>query len=180
MVESFKATLEETVEATLLLHVIDANSPDMLEQIEAVEKVLNEIGADVPTLRVYNKIDASGDTAKIIYHKPNQPERVYVSAHSGDGIELLRQAVHEALMGDLQRFEVKLQPSHGKFRTQLYNLNVIESEHYADDGELTVIVRMAPEKLAQLIHQAHLPLDLLLGEAAKQFERPLEAFEIRD
>lgn len=180
LVESFKATLEETLEATLLLHVIDASSPDMLEQIEAVEKVLHEIGADVPTLRVYNKIDASGDAAKIIYHQPHQPERVYVSAHSGEGIELLRQAVHEALMGDLKRFEVKLQPSHGKFRTQLYNLNVIENEHYDEQGQLTVTVRMAPEKLAQLIRQAHLPLELLLGDAAKQFERPLEAFEIRD
>src|SRR5690606_6437029 len=57
LVESFKATLEETVEATLLLHVIDSSSPEMLEQIEAVEKVLKEIGANVPILQVYNKID---------------------------------------------------------------------------------------------------------------------------
>ena len=59
LVESFKATLEETLEATLLLHVIDSSSPNMDEQIEAVESVLKEIGADAPILHVYNKIDLS-------------------------------------------------------------------------------------------------------------------------
>ena len=87
---------------TLLLHVIDSSSPEMLEQIEAVEKVLKEIGADVPILQVYNKIDCSGEEAKIIYRRPGEPERVYVSAHTGEGIDLLRKAVHESLMGQLQ------------------------------------------------------------------------------
>lgn len=67
----------------MLLHVIDSSTPDMMEQIDAVESVLKEIGADVPVLRVYNKIDVSGEAAKIIYAKPHMPERVYVSAHSG-------------------------------------------------------------------------------------------------
>jgi GTPases len=61
----------------------------MMEQIEAVEKVLKEIGVDVPILRVYNKIDVSGEDPKIIYGKPHQPERVYVSAHSGKGLTLI-------------------------------------------------------------------------------------------
>ncbi|MFW1817710.1 GTPase HflX, partial [Acinetobacter guillouiae] len=87
LVESFKATLEETLEATLLLHIIDSSSPDVMEQIDAVETVLNEIGADVPILRVYNKIDQSGEEAKIIYAKPHQPERVYVSAHTQQGLD---------------------------------------------------------------------------------------------
>lgn len=64
--------------------------------------MLKEIGADVPILRVYNKIDVSGETAKIIYDKPHQPDRVYVSAHSGQGLDLLKQAVHECLMGQIQ------------------------------------------------------------------------------
>src|SRR5690606_27337321 len=119
---------------TLLLHVIDSSSPDMLEQIDAVEKVLKEIGVDVPVLRVYNKIDSSNEDAKIIYAAPNQPERVYVSAHSGQGLDLLRKAVHESLMGNIQRFELKLNASHGKLRNQLYSLNVIQSEHYDEQG----------------------------------------------
>lgn len=130
LVESFKATLEETLEATLLLHVIDSSSPDVEEQIEAVEKVLKEIGADIPILRVYNKIDQSGEDAKIIYAKPHVPDRVYVSAHSSQGLNLLRQAVQECLMGHIQSFDLVLKPEYGKLKNQLYTLNVIQSEQY--------------------------------------------------
>ena len=179
LVESFKATLEETLEATLLLHVIDSSSPDMLEQIEAVEKVLKEIGVDVPILRVYNKIDQSGEDAKIIYAKPHLPDRVYVSAHSKQGLGLLRQAVQECLMGHIQSFDVVLKPEYGKLRTQLYALNVIQSENYDDEGNLNLRVNIAPHKLEQLIKQAHLPIDEILGKKAKIFERKLEEFEIK-
>ena len=178
LVESFKATLEETLEATLLLHVIDSSSPDMLEQIEAVETVLKEIGADVPILRVYNKIDRSGDEAKIIYAAPDEPERVYVSAHTGQGLDLLRQAVQECLMGQIQSFELTLKPQYGKLRTQLYSLNVIQSEHYDDEGNLILEIIIAPQKLKELIQKLNLSLDEILGERASQFKRPLEAFEI--
>ncbi len=179
LVESFKATLEETLEATLLLHVIDSHSPDMHEQIEAVEDVLKEIGADAPVLRVYNKIDLSGDEPKIIYAEPHLPDRVYVSAHSGQGLDLLKQAVQECLMGQLQNFELILKPAYGKLRTQFYALNVIQSEHYDDEGNLHLKVSIAPHKLEQLIRQAHLPLQDILGERANQFKRPLEEFEIK-
>ncbi|WP_374667392.1 ribosome rescue GTPase HflX [Acinetobacter sp.] len=180
LVESFKATLEETVEATLLLHVIDSSSPDMLEQIDAVEQVLQEIGADVPVLRVYNKIDISGEQAKIVYKAPHQPGRIYVSAHSQQGLDLLKQAVHECLMGNIQSFELNLKPAYGKLRNQLYELNVIQSEQYDDQGNLQLHVIMAPHKLEQLIKQAHLPMQEILGERASLFQKPLEEFEIKD
>ena len=152
----------------------------MLEQIEAVEKVLKEIGTEVPILRVYNKIDQSGEDAKIIYAKPHQPDRVYVSAHSSQGLNLLKQAVQECLMGQIQSFDVVLKPEYGKLRTQLYALNVIQAERYDELGHLILRVNMAPHKLEQLIRQAHLPLDEILGTKAEQFKRPLEEFEIKD
>ncbi|MGS0707355.1 ribosome rescue GTPase HflX [Acinetobacter sp. ANC 3781] len=179
LVESFKATLEETAEATLLLHVIDSSSPDMQEQIEAVEAVLKEIGVDVPVLRVYNKIDLSGEDAKIVYAKPHLPDRVYVSAHANQGVDLLRQAVQECLMGHLQSFELVLKPEYGKLRTQLYALNVIQTENHDEDGNLHLHVIIAPQKLEQLIKQAHLPIDEILGKKATQFKKPLEEFEIK-
>lgn len=178
LVESFKATLEETLEATLLLHVIDSSSPNMPEQIEAVESVLKEIGADAPILHVYNKIDLSGDAAKIIYKTSDLPDRVYVSAHAEQGLDLLSQAVQQCLMGQLQQFDLVLKPAYGKLLTQLYTLNVIQSEHYDEQGDLHLSVRIAPHKLEQLIKQAHLPLDEILGKKASQFQRPLEEFEI--
>ena len=179
LVESFKATLEETLEANLLLHVIDSSSPDMLEQIEAVESVLKEIDANVPVLRVYNKIDISMEEAKIVYAAPHLPDRVYVSAHSKQGLNFLRQAVQECLMGQLQSFELVLKPEYGKLRTQLYALNVIQTEHYDDAGNLNLHIIIAPNKLEQLIKQAHLPIDEILGSKASQFKRPLEEFEIK-
>lgn len=179
LVESFKATLEETLEATLLLHVIDASSPNMSEQIEAVETVLKEIGAEAPILHVYNKIDISGDAAKIIYKTAELPERVYVSAHSGQGLELLSEAVQQCLMGQLQHFDLTLKPAYGKLRNQLYSLNVIESERYEENGDLHLTVCIAPHKLEQIIKQAHLPLDEILGNKASIFQRPLEEFEIQ-
>ena len=180
LVESFKATLEETLEATLLLHVIDSSSPNMAEQIEAVESVLKEIGADAPVLHIYNKIDLSGDAAKIIYKTPDLPDRVYVSAHSGQGLELLSQAVQQCLMGELQYFDLVLKPAYGKLRTQLYTLNVIQSEYHDDHGDMHLSVCIAPHKLEQLIKQAHLPLDEILGKKASLFERALEEFERND
>lgn len=177
LVESFKATLEETLEATLLLHVVDSSSPNMPEQIEAVESVLKEIGADAPILHVYNKIDLSGDTAKITYKAPELPDRVYLSAHSGQGLDLLSQAVQQCLMGQLQQFDLVLKPAYGKLRTQLYTLNVIQSEHYDDEGDLHLSVCIAPHKLEQLIKQAHLPLDEIVGAKSFLFHRVLEEFE---
>ncbi len=143
LVESFKATLEETLEATLLLHVVDSSSPNMLEQIEAVESVLKEIGADAPILHVYNKIDQSGDLSLIL---------------------------QQCLLGQLQHFNLVLKPAYGKLRTQLYTLNVIQSEHYDEQGDLHLSVCIAPQKLEQIIRQAHLPLDEILGEKAALFK----------
>ena len=86
-------------------------------------------------------------------------------AHSGQGLELLSQAVQQCLMGELQHFDLVLKPAYGKLRTQLYTLNVIQSEHHDDHGDLHLSVCIAPHKLEQLIKQAHLPLDEILGKS---------------
>jgi len=83
-------------------------------------------------------------------------------------------------MGQIQSFDVVLKPAYGKLRNQFYELNVIQSEHYDEQGQLNLRVNMAPAKLEQMIRQAHLPLDEILGAKAQQFKRPLEEFEIDD
>ncbi|MCG4651000.1 hypothetical protein L0P02_13600, partial [Bifidobacterium longum] len=70
------------------------------------------------------------------YANPHLPDRVYVSAHANQGVDLLRQAVQECLMGQLQSFELVLKPGYGKLRTQLYALNVIQTENHDEDGNL--------------------------------------------
>ena len=108
LVEAFTATLEETAEADLLLHVVDASAPDRDEQIAEVERVLAEIGAgDVPRLTVMNKIDAAGLEPRVAVDACGSIERLWVSAVSGAGIDALREAI-EARVAQwrTQRFAV--------------------------------------------------------------------------
>jgi GTP-binding protein HflX len=98
LVAAFRATLEATAEADLLLHVIDAASPGRERQIEAVDRVLAEIGASaVPQIRVYNKLDLAGIPAGVGRDEYGKLQSVYVSAKTGAGLELLRDALSETL-----------------------------------------------------------------------------------
>jgi len=98
LVAAFRATLEATAEADLLLHVIDAASPARERQIEAVDTVLAEIGASlVPQIRVYNKLDLLGIAPGVGRDEYGKLLSVYVSAKTGAGLELLRGALSENL-----------------------------------------------------------------------------------
>lgn len=97
LVAAFQATLEETVNADLLLHVVDSASEDRDAQIEAVNKVLMEIGAgDLPQIMVFNKIDLTLASAAVKRDECGNIGRVFLSARTGDGLELLRDALAEA------------------------------------------------------------------------------------
>ena len=103
LVEAFRATLEETIHADLLLHVVDAASPVRMEQIEQVNLVLKEIGADhVPQILVWNKIDAAGLEPAVEYDEYGKIQRVFVSAKSGAGLDLLREAIAASLKAALE------------------------------------------------------------------------------
>jgi len=96
LVAAFRATLEETVRADLLLHVVDAASPARSEQIEEVDKVLAEIGADaVPQLLVWNKIDLAGLEPGVDRDEYGKIRRIRVSARTGDGLGDLRAVITE-------------------------------------------------------------------------------------
>jgi GTPase len=96
LVAAFRATLEETIHADLLLHVVDAASPVRMEQIEQVNLVLKEIGADhIPQILVWNKIDAAGLEPAVERDEYDKISRVFISAHTGAGLDLLRESVVE-------------------------------------------------------------------------------------
>jgi GTPase len=96
LVAAFRATLEETIHADLLLHVVDAASPVRMEQIEQVNLVLKEIGADhIPQILVWNKIDAAGLEPAVERNEYDKISRVFISAHTGAGLDLLRESVVE-------------------------------------------------------------------------------------
>ncbi|MET0981777.1 MAG: GTPase HflX [Telluria sp.] len=97
LVAAFRATLEETIHADVLLHVVDGSSPTRMEQIEQVNEVLREIGADhIPQILVWNKIDAADLQPGVERDEYDKISRVFISARSGAGLDLLREAIVEA------------------------------------------------------------------------------------
>lgn len=96
LVEAFKSTLEETVHADLLLHVVDASSEVREDQIDSVNQVLSQIDADtIPTILVYNKIDRAPAVAGVVRDEKGRVRSVGVSAVTGEGLDELRAAILE-------------------------------------------------------------------------------------
>ncbi len=136
LVAAFRATLEESAAADLLLHVVDASDPERDEQSDAVITVLEEIDADqVPRLEVYNKLDCLPDQVpRVDRNKAGVPCRVWVSAADGAGIELLQAALVERLLPDMEELELALSPDLGRLRARLFRSGAVTSEHCDDAG----------------------------------------------
>lgn len=179
LVESFHATLEETLEADLLLHVIDSASHDMHEQIDAVKQVLSEINNDVPVLDVYNKIDKTGEPAHIGYAEKDTPNRVYLSAKDNIGMTQLSEAVQLLLAGSATSFTLTLPHGSGDLSHQLYELEVVHNRQYDEQGREVLQICLTKERLQQLLGQANLsPNQVLPSEQAQLISQPLEDYEI--
>ncbi|MFZ6658656.1 GTPase HflX [Undibacterium sp. TJN19] len=102
LVAAFRATLEETIHADLLLHVVDAGSPVRFDQIQQVNHVLKEIGADhIPQMLVWNKIDLAGIEPSVEVDECDKIHRVFLSARTGAGIGLLRESIAEFAMAKI-------------------------------------------------------------------------------
>jgi GTP-binding protein HflX len=153
LVEAFRATLQETIEATLLLHVIDGHDDDRHDHIAEVEHVLSEIGVeDVPVLEVYNKIDLiDGRKARIDRDEDGKPVRVWLSAVTGEGHELLFQAVNELLADDVFHDDVALLPAEGQFRARLYENGAVVSEKIDEQGSIILEVRIQKKDMLQIL-----------------------------
>jgi GTP-binding protein HflX len=134
LVASFKATLEEARQADLLLHVVDASSPEAEKQIAAVNAVLDELGlADHPTLLVLNKLDKVPDRSFLDVLKARHEEAIAISASSGDGLDRLEQAVREALHEQALDAEVETGVANGRVLAYLAQHAQIRDQQYDDD-----------------------------------------------
>lgn len=144
LVEAFKATLQETKEADLLLHVVDCADDDRQLNMEQVEIVLDEIEAlDRPTLQVFNKIDmVPGATTKIDRDEKGMPWRVWVSAMDKTGLELINQAIGELLSTTMFEDVIELEPKDGQLRSLLYAQNAVLSETHLEDGNFKLEIRI--------------------------------------
>ena len=171
LVDAFKATLQETIEATLLLHVIDCATDDRDHNIEQVTEVLTEIGADrVPQLQVYNKIDLLEDFAPFIERDDQgRPVRVWCSAKSGVGTELIFQAVSELLADELVDEEIRIPPQQGQLRALLFEKKAVLTESYAENGDILLHIRIQTKDFRQLLAQTGIPPEQYLALPTKEF-----------
>jgi len=134
LVEAFKSTLEETTEADLLLHVVDAAHDDVDAQITAVEGVLAEIGADaVPSVLVLNKADVADDEAVAALRR-RHPDAVVVSARSGEGVEALRARISKRVPAARRRVEVVVPYERGDLVAAAHDDGEIHVEEHRADG----------------------------------------------
>ncbi|OEE78186.1 ribosome rescue GTPase HflX [Vibrio genomosp. F6] len=145
LVAAFKATLQETQEADILLHVVDASDERFRENIQAVHDVLEEIDAhEVPSLVVMNKIDSLDDQKpRIERDEEGLPRTVWVSAMNGIGMDLLFEALTERLAKQMVQYQLRIPPQYqGKIRSTFFELKCIQQEEYDTDGNLLIDIRM--------------------------------------
>lgn len=138
LVAAFRSTLEETSEADLLIHLVDAADPYRVEKMADVEEVIKEVGAqEVPQLTVFNKIDCLNEPAikpHVDLNDQGLPERVWISARESKGIELMLDAVAAYFRGRFQTVELVLDVKAGKRRAELYTLGTILEEGFDEEG----------------------------------------------
>jgi GTP-binding protein HflX len=143
LVAAFRATLEETQQARLLLHVVDASAVDHQEKKAQVNQVLEDIGAgEVPQIEVYNKIDLLQPPAAVRVDRDvdGMVRRVWLSAEREQGLADLMQAVAAHLARDRVAVTVRLEATDGRLRAKLFELGEVLGERVADDGSSEVQV----------------------------------------
>ena len=156
LVEAFRATLEETTEASILLHIIDCHDHRRDENMEQVEEVLAEIGADeIPVLQVFNKIDLLDNfQPRVERNEDGVPVRVWVSAVTGEGLEGLFDTIVERLAEDVIHQFVLLGPTDGKLRALLHEAGSVVTESHRDSGDSVLEVRLQHRDWLQLLSRA--------------------------
>jgi GTP-binding protein HflX len=148
LVAAFRSTLLEARDADLLIHVVDASDPGVVERMAQVAEVLGSIGAgDIPVLTVFNKTDRMGVPARYERDVDGQTVRVWISAATGDGVELVSTCLHERFGALTRRFRVTLRPAEGRARARLYRHGLVRGEGEAGDGGWTVVVEASVAEL---------------------------------
>ncbi len=155
LVAAFKATLQETREATLLLHVVDCSDENYRDNIDAVQSVLADIDAgEVPQLMIMNKIDALEDVQPHIdFDDQEKPLRVWLSAQSGIGTDLLFVALKMLLSKQIRVLKLAIPPKQGKLRALFYQLECIVNESYAENGDCILDIRINNVEWSRLLKQ---------------------------
>jgi GTP-binding protein HflX len=159
LVVAFRATLTETREADLLVHVIDASDPHNGDRKRQVEIVINTIGAgNIPCIHVYNK----SDKVKALSLEPVSGSRVpklQVSAITGEGVEGLAEVIRVRAVGEAMCGKIELGPGDSKLRSKLFDLRAVKGEQSHDSGGWTLEVALTSKRWKELCIQEGLSDD---------------------
>ena len=150
LVASFRSTLEEAMQADLLLHVVDAGYEHRDEHIATVEQVLGELGiVDRPTLLVFNKID-NVDPDELAGLKATYPDGVFVSGLTGDGMDRLRSSIYHHLEGARVTLDLSLPQSEGKLISDLHRIGEVLTTQYEGNNVL-LTVKLSSENAKRMV-----------------------------
>jgi GTP-binding protein HflX len=167
LVAAFRSTLQEAREADLLLHVIDAADPERSDRIVQVNEVLESIGArSLPQIAVFNKIDRSGEAPHAERDADGRVDRLWLSAHTGAGVDLLRDALHAQLGADLHHCILALPAHAGRARAQLFEAGAVLAQRQLDDGSVELEVNLRHRDVARICREAGLDLPAAIEPCA--------------
>ncbi len=153
LVEAFKSTLEETVLANYLIHILDISNPEVEDHIKTTLAVLDQINAfDKDILTVFNKIDLLNNNAnKIKRLKNTYPGSIFISVHTGEGLDELKKAVNKLLYNKLINKKIKIPISRYDIVTYIYrNGKVLSKEH---TNKAIIIKCLITEKISNIINE---------------------------
>ena len=162
LIAAFRSTLQETREADLILHLIDASDPQRWQRVRQVNAVLKELEADrVPQIRVYNKIDKLDREPRLTNNRHGEGRAVWLSAVNGAGIPLLLQSIGARLQRKKVHGIVRLQPSQGRQRALLFEMGAVLGEQPADDGGWIIELEMVERDFQRFLKREKLPIGIL-------------------
>lgn len=168
LVEAFRSTLEETLDADLLLHVINADDPAREETVAQVEAVLEEIGVgSVKVLKIYNKIDRIGVLPHVDRDALGVVSAVWVSAQTGEGVDVLHAILRELFYGQLCDVWVELPMTDGRTRAYLYQHNYVRAEQFTEQNTVYLRLELAQSQLEHLLADATFGLRVLTAAEGK-------------
>ena len=160
LVAAFRSTLQEAREADLILHVIDASDPNRWQRVRQVNAVLKQLDADqIPQIRVYNKIDRLDRKPRMTSNRDGEGRAVWISAVTGEGLPLLKQAIARRLYQDTTHRFVRLEPAQGRQRAKLFELGAVLNEEALEDGGWLLELKMTEKDLRRFLKRENLAED---------------------
>ncbi len=166
LIESFKATLDEVKEADLLIHIIDVDQEQRQQRIDEVNQVISMIGAShVAQIEVYNKIDMhSAQKRRIEISENNKITRIWLSSRTGEGVDLLLEAMNRYLNKHKRPHYINIPVSAGQLRAKLFDIGAVKQENIDDMGGWVMKVELEEYNLHKLCKEANLDMSNIAVE----------------